>query len=150
MVFYQVSMKRKDSSNNFWGCSQSEDYAGGAVFWSSQPPLDVLHTLLSCSQVVLGTGSVLTEDVTGRVKPGRFMGLSAGQTVVRFSNLRNRSLMVVVHFSVRGKCGVQVRRLLQDQSDDVGGRVDLGRLVELAKDGEVARSLDPCNSRLVH
>ena len=78
------------------------------------------------------------------------MGLSAGQTVVRSSNLRKRSLMLVVHYSVRRKCGVQVWLLIQDQSDNVGGRVDLGRLVELAKDGEVARSLDPWNSRLVH
>ena len=78
------------------------------------------------------------------------MGLSAGQTVVRSSNLRKRSLMLVVHYSARGKCGVQVRLLLQDQSDNVGGRVDLGRLVELAEDGEVVRSSDPRNSRLVH
>ncbi len=61
MVFYQVSLKRKDSSSNFWGLFHSEDYQGGPVFWSSQPPLSVLSALLSCSQVVLGSGSVVTE-----------------------------------------------------------------------------------------
>ena len=44
----------------------------------------------------------------------------------------------------------EVWLLLQDQSDSVGGRVDLGHLVRLAEGGEVARSLDPCSGRLVH
>ena len=36
MVFYQVSLKRKDSSSNFSGSLPSEDYEGGSVFWSSR------------------------------------------------------------------------------------------------------------------
>ena len=44
----------------------------------------------------------------------------------------------------------EVQVLLVDQSDSVGGHVDLGHHVRLAEGGEVARSLDPCSGRLVH
>ncbi len=53
--------------------------------------------------------------------------------MVRSSGLRNSRLVFLVHCSLdHGLCGVQAQLLLQDQSEAVGGRVDLGRLVGLA------------------
>ncbi len=55
--------------------------------------------------------------------------------VVRSSGLRNSRLVFLVRCSLDHRlCGVQARPLLQDQSEVVGGRVDLGHLVGLAGD----------------
>ena len=86
-----------------------------------------------------------SEVVRGRVEPERFMGLSGDQTVVRSSNLCKTRLVLIVHYSARWKCGVQARLLLQDQSDDVGGRVDMGRLVRLAGDPSMIKRLERIN-----
>ena len=42
-------------------------------------------------------------------------------------------------------CVVQARLLLQDQSGDAGGRVDLGRLVRLAGDRSMIERLERIN-----
>ena len=66
--------------------------------------------------------------------------------MVRSSDLRNSDLVLLVHYSLdHGMCGVQARLLLQDQSEVVGGRVDLGRLVGLAGDHSMIRRLKRIN-----